>query len=338
MPTIQDVAKLAGVSTATVSKVLSNTPYFTEETRQKVMVAVDELQYRPNLAARALSSGKTSVIAVVFPYIYDTIFKDPHVMSILQGIETVLTSNEYHILLSTPRLTDDGPEENYVRLIRGGFIDGVIAIDNVPLASVAVEPRKMGLPVVVVGYHESEYVVRNDDFAGGKMQLEHVLSLGHKNIALIIVPPKNNYAINARLDGIRAHARAIGLDIDATPTAYSDFSTEGGAKATAEIMRDAPDTTAIIALNDRMAMGAVQQLQTMGYRVPEDVSVVGYDNLDVSGLFTPTLTTIDQDANQLGENAAQLILDVLDDDKTDFAHENITVPSLVQRASSAPVT
>src|SRR5215207_9299732 len=103
MPTLQDVAKKAGVSTATVSKVLSNTPYVSDATKAKVLEAVEALGYRPNLAARALSSGKTHIIAVVFPYIFDAIFKDPLVMAILEGVESVCTEQHYNILLSTPR-------------------------------------------------------------------------------------------------------------------------------------------------------------------------------------------------------------------------------------------
>ncbi|MEO0564175.1 MAG: LacI family DNA-binding transcriptional regulator, partial [Chloroflexota bacterium] len=136
MPTLTEVAKRAGVSTATVSKVLSNTPYFTEETRQKVMQAVEEIGYIPNLAARALSTGKTHIIGVVFPYIFDTVFTDPLVMEILQGIETVCREQGCSVLLSTPRIDDGEVENSYVQLIRSGYLDGIIALDNVPVASV----------------------------------------------------------------------------------------------------------------------------------------------------------------------------------------------------------
>src|SRR5690606_4338433 len=151
MPTLQDVAKRAGVSTATVSKVLSNTPYFTEETRLKVMAAVDELGYLPHLGARALSMGKTHIVAVVFPYIYDAIFKDPLVMQILEGIESESTQRGYNLLLSTPRLSKDGPDLHFQQMIRSGYLDGMIAIDNVPLASVAKSAYDRKIPHVVIG-------------------------------------------------------------------------------------------------------------------------------------------------------------------------------------------
>lgn len=311
MPTLQDVAKKAGVSIATVSKVLSNTPYFTEETRDKVMAAVKELNYVPNLAARALMTGKTRIIAVVFPYVYDAIFKDPLVMHILEGIEAECTIQGYNLLLSTPRLSESGPDEQYEILIRSGYIDGVIAIDNVPLASVASPLVDRSIPVVVIGHYETEYYVRGDDVSGGQQQMAHMLGLGHRHIGIITVPANMNMAINQRLEGLRLAATDAGVDFDALPVAYSDFSTTGGAKALTELMGAHPELTAIICLNDRMALGAIQQAQAHGLKVPDDLSVIGYDNLAVSGIVAPGLTTIDQHASTMGQTATRMLFDVL---------------------------
>ena len=156
MPTLEDVAKRAGVSTATVSKVLSNTPYFTEKTRSKVMRAVAELGYIPNLAARALSSGKTGIIAVVFPFVYEAIFTDPLVMYILQGIEAVCAQQGYNLLLSTPRLAENEIDVTYLQLVQSGYLDGVIAIDNHPQVSALTAVRAKGTPAVSMGYHECD--------------------------------------------------------------------------------------------------------------------------------------------------------------------------------------
>lgn len=333
MPTLQDVARRAGVSTATVSKVLSNTPYFTEETRARVMQAVEELGYRPNLAARALSSGKTHIIAVVFPYIYDPIFKDPHVMSILEGIEIELTRADYNILLSTPRLSSSGPDENYRRLLRSGYIEGMVAIDNVPIASVAAEAQALGIPAVVIGYHAAAHRVHSDDYEGGRTLIQHILELGHRHIGVISVPEHLNFAVAARLHGLRAMAGEYGLDFDSLPLGESDFSTDGGARAMLSLMQQNPELTAVICLNDRMAMGAVQALHSTGRSVPDDVSVVGYDNLPVTAIFTPTLTTIDQQATKLGQAATQLLLDVLNNRETQPSV--VLPPELIVRASSS---
>jgi DNA-binding LacI/PurR family transcriptional regulator len=136
MPTLKEVALRAEVSTATVSKVLSNTPYVSDETRSRVLKAVEELGYVPNLAARALSKGRTYIIGVIFPYRYDQMFGDPHMLTILEGIETVCAQRDYSMLLSTPKIPVTESEQ-YQRLIRSGYLDGVIAMETVASSPVS---------------------------------------------------------------------------------------------------------------------------------------------------------------------------------------------------------
>ncbi|MEO1286912.1 MAG: LacI family DNA-binding transcriptional regulator [Chloroflexota bacterium] len=244
MPTLQDVAKRAGVSTATVSKVLSNTPYFSDATRHKVMDAVRELGYRPNLAARALSSGKTNIIAVVFPFIYDAIFKDPFVMRVLEGIEAVCTEQGYNILLSTPRLHDNEPDDHYMRLLQSGYIEGLIAIDNVESVSFAQYGEEMDVPSVTLGHHKGAYRVWSDNFKGGKLLMEHVLSQGHRHIGIISVKPEMNLAIQERMRGMQYVIDHASLDYE-LPIIESDFSSEGGIKSASTLMREHPELSLI---------------------------------------------------------------------------------------------
>lgn len=332
MPTLQDVAKRAGVSIATVSKVLSNTPYFSQETRERVMQAVSELGYVPNLAARALSSGRTHIVAVVFPYVYDPIFKDPLVMHILEGIEAELTQEKYNLLLSTPRLQPNDVEAAYRELIGSGYVEGVIALDNVPMASVAEAAAEQNVPAVVLGYHQAPFSVRCDDFAGGQMIYEHLKGLGHDHVGLIGVGPNLNYAVDAREDGVRAAMRSAGYDPDTMPRVDGDYSSSSGGRAAEQLINAHPDLTAIICMNDRMAIGAIQRLQDLGYRIPDDISVCGYDNIGSAGLIGPGLTTIDQRALQQGRSAAQTLLAVLKGETPDPV---ILVPTLIVRQSTA---
>lgn len=333
MPTLQDVAKKAGVSTATVSKVLSNTPYFTEETRVKVMQAVEELGYMPNLAARALSSGKTRIIAVVFPYVYDAIFTDPLVLRILEGIEAECGKFGYNILLSTPRLTSRGVDARYRQLIMSGYIDGVIALDNVPFASVIEPVRKKGIPAVAIGYYEADYRVRSDDFSGTLQMMRHVAGLGHQHIGIIGVPENLHYSIQHRLRGIRAGAAEANLDYENFPRVDGDFSTTSGSDCAAKLLEQNPQLTALICLNDRMAMGAIQYARTIGRDVPNNLTVVGYDDIPMAAAFSPSITTVDQQAPELGRAAAHILFDVLDDRSPD----SVELPThLIIRQSSAP--
>lgn len=332
MPTLQDVAKRAGVSTATVSKVISNTPYFTEETRLKVMQAIQELGYSPNLPARALASGKTEIIAVVFPLVNDPLFTDPFVLYMLQGIESECHARGYHILLSTPRLSAQGPEEQYLRLLKSRYLDGIIALDNVPLSSVLEPAQAQNIPCVAIGYHPSRYYVRTDDYAGGLQAMRHLLDLGHREIGIVSVSDQLNFSINHRLEGIRAAADAAGVHYDALPQAEGDFSVAGGIAAAARLLDENPQLTALVCLNDRMAMGAIQHLRAVGRRVPEDVSVIGYDDIPAAVSFVPPLTTMNNHAPLLGKAAASLLLDVLEGKPV----QSVVVPTeLVIRASTA---
>jgi len=329
MPTLKQVAEQAGVSTATVSKVLSNTPYFTEETRQKVMQAVEELGYVPNLAARALTSGKTNIIAIVFPYVFDVVFTDPFVQSVLKGVELECSQRGYNLLLSTPRLSPAGPDENYMQLIRSGYLDGMVALDNVPTTSVVKPAQKAKIPTVALGYNNAPYYVRTDDFQGGIHLVEHVIALGHQNIGILTIPAELNLPVHERIEGIR---QATSL-ADVTLYEYTgDFSLESGAKGLQYFVENHPNITAVIGINDRMAIGAMRQAQSMGIAIPEDMIFVGYDNIPLAELVSPALTTIDQSAPQLGQLATQMLLDVIDGKTPDSI---VLQPKLIVRGSSA---
>lgn len=334
MATLQDVAKLAGVSTATVSKVLSNTPYFTESTRNKVLLAVKELNYAPNLPARALASGKTEIVAVVFPFMNDPLFTDPFVLYMLQGIESECHARGYNLLLSTPRLTADGPDDHYLRLVQGRSLDGIIALDNVPLASVLQPVQSLGIPCVAIGYHPAKHYVRTDDYDGGLQLMQHILELGHRQIGIISVPQSLNFSINYRLQGLTAAAEDAGINFDDLPIIESDFSVSGGAAAAANLLEQSPELTAIICLNDRMAMGAIQHIHQSGRRVPEDISVIGYDDIPTSAGFSPPLTTVNNQAPMLGQQAAKMLFELLDGKEV----ESVLLPiQLIQRQSTLPI-
>jgi LacI family transcriptional regulator len=334
MPTLAQVAKKAGVSIATVSKVLSNTPYFTEATRQKVMLAVDELGYVPNLAARALSTGKTHIIGVVFPYIYEGIFSDPLVQYILEGVEEECNERGYNLVLSTPRLSHDGPEENYRRLLQSGYLDGIVALDNVPLTSVIDPAIIKNTPAVAIGYGEHRYYVRSDDTQGSTTLMEHVLSLGHRRVGILTVDESLHFSIQTRMSGLKTIAEDYGLNFDALPQyTEGDFSIASGLAGAAFLLEQYPDLTALVCINDRMALGAIQQAKKMGWQVPDDLTVVGYDNIPSATLFSPALTTIDQQAPELGHQAARMLFQLLNQETPD----SVIMPTQLRvRDSSAP--
>lgn len=333
MATLTEVAKRAGVSIATVSKVLSNTPYFTEETRVRVMQAVDELGYVPNLAARALAAGKTHIIGVVFPHINDTVFTDPLVQHMLQGIEAECTERHYNMLLSTPRATSEKLDESYLRLLGSGYLDGVVALDNVPFTNLLGPARERNIPAVSIGYGDHPHYVRSDDLQGGTAAMAHLLDLGHRRIGVILVSETLNAAITGRLQGYAAACAAAGVDYNTLPKAEGDFSTLSGARAFEQLLTAHPDLTAMVCINDRMALGAIQQARSMGRRVPHDVSIVGYDDIPSARIFAPSLTTINQHAPELGRTAMQMLFALMNDEQPE---PMAVATDLVVRESSGP--
>lgn len=334
MPTLEDVAKRAGVSTATVSKVLSNTPYFTDETRRKVLRAVKDLGYVPNLAARALSTGKTHIIAVVFPFVYEAIFTDPNIMHILEGIEAECTQRGYNILLSTPNLSANEADLHYLQLIQSGYLDGILAIDAYPEASALAPAQTKGIPCVAIGYGNTDHYVRHDDRAGGRAVFEHLLALGHTQIGVIDVPEHMNYGVQERLVGLHEMCAEAGMDFAALPLCHGDWSTESGARCAAELLTAHPQLTALLCMNDRMAMGAIQQARELGRDVPCDLTVTGYDDIPTAALFAPPLTTVSQRAPEQGQAAARMLFEILDGGDPDPVE---LPPELLMRQSSGPV-
>lgn len=311
MPTLEDVARHAGVSTATVSKVLSNTPYFTAATREKVMRAVNELGYVPNLAARALSSGKTGIIGAVFPYVYEAFFTDPLILRLLHGIETQCNARGYNLLLSAPRVDGARLPDNYTQLIHSGYLDGVIAMGH-PVDTVLAPALARDVPAVGIGYGAMPYYVRSDDHQGGSDLMRHVLGLGHRAIGLISVPEAMHASVTHRLIGLRAAADEAGLDLDSLPRVMGDWSNASGEAGVRALLEAHPDLTAIICLNDRMALGAIRGAYDLERSVPDDLTVVGYDDIPVASLLVPPLTTVNQRAVELGQHAAEMLFALLD--------------------------
>lgn len=335
MATLKDVAKRAEVSISTASRILSNSPKekFAEATHVKVLRASLELGYRPNFAARALASGKSNIIAVVFPRIYDTPFTALASLQILTGIEAFCSQNGYHLLLSSPRVIDGKVDNNFTDLLAGGYPDGVIIDGHYCIDPVMEIVQQFGLPTVMLGYHPHRYYLRSDNYLGGRLLMEHLLTVGHRHIGIIGTPDGISLAADQRLHGIQVAAEEHGLSFEALARANGNLSLESGAAATQELLLLNPNLTAIIALNDRMAMGAIRQIRDAGYRVPEEMSVVGYDDLPQSREFNPPLTTINQQLGAWGSMAMVMMQKLLAGEEP---QSTVLPPELVVRQSTAP--
>ena len=329
MATIRDVAKQANVSPSTASRILSNSTKekYSDETRARVLKASVELGYRPNFAARALVSGETRIIAAVFPRIYDTPFRALASLQILSGIEAYCSDNGYHMLISSPKIIDGELDPNFINLLAGGYLDGAIIDGHFDVTPIMEFISHLNFPLVLLGHHPHTFYLRSDNLMGGKLMIQHLIELGHQNIGIIAVPD-----IVERLNGVRLGAEEKGMNFDDLPCEYGNFSGDSGAKAVETLLKKHPDLTAIVAFNDRMAMGAINQLQSMGYCVPEQISVIGYDDLPRSRDFNPPLTTINHRLSEWGGLAMTMLHEIMRGNTPDPI---VLTPQLVVRGSTS---
>jgi len=337
MTTLKQVAERAGVSSATVSKVLSNTPYVSTETRARVLAAVEALGYVPNLAARALAQGRTYNIGVVFPLIYTSLFSDPQTLSILEGIERVATSRGYNLLISTPKMPVEDSEQ-FHRLLRSRYFDGVILLENLPDRLMSSFVTEHGYPYVSIGYQSLEATpnsIHIDDYHGAYAVARHLIDLGHRRFGMIDIAPVSFFSMNERLRGYRAALAEAGIDPGSVPHVPGSYTIASGAEAMRQLLCVQPRPTAVLCVTDLMAIGAMNAARMAGLRVPDDLSVVGFDDIPLAAHVDPALTTVRQESHTLGETAARQLFDLLK--KKHSAFDKIVVPTtLIARGSSGP--
>lgn len=312
MPTIDEVAKLARVSPATVSKVLNNRSYVSAETRARVEQVIADTGFIPSQRARGLSKQRSYILGLLIPYTPDQLFADPHLLECMRGIEHYANTRDYNLLLSTSRAAAEASTA-CVRLLRSAVIDGAIVIETGDLQPFTDARDQQDAPIVVIGYSQGGLIpaVHADDYGGARKAMGHLLGLGHRRIGIVgsIVRP---FAIEERMRGVRDALREAGLALDPALVVEGDFSSESGERSGDALLSLAEPPTAIFALNDRMAVGVLHAARTLGLTVPADLSVVGFDDIPIATMLTPTLTTVRQPGFALGQAAAAAIFGLLD--------------------------
>ena len=295
-----------------------------------VLQASVDLGYRPNFAARALVSGKTRIIAAVFPLIYDTPFRALASLQILAGIEEYCNDNGYHTLITSPKIINGEVDPHFIDLLSSGYLDGAIIDGHFDITPIMDVVSPLEVPLVVLGHHPHTYYLRSDNVLGGQLMMQHIIDLGHRNIGIIGVPD-----ITERRRGVQLAAEKNGIDFDQLQFAVGNFSGESGAEAAETLITNHPTLTAMVAFNDRMAMGAINQLQSLGYTVPGQISVVGYDDLPRSRDFSPPLTTVNHQLASWGELAMNMLLEVMQGKSPEPI---VLAPQLIERESTSALT
>lgn len=334
--TSHDVARAAGVSRATVSIVLnrSKSVSISDETRRRVEIAAAELGYRPNSVARMLKSGATRTIGLVIADL-DIARFDAFIPTLFWSIGQVVRSAGYDLLLESPDRSVPG--NPYSALAESRRIDGLL-IQGPRLHDPALaELIDGGFPTVVIGTagHPRQYSVNVASRPRLREAVDRMVALGHRNFGYVAFSPADYVATARRIEATREALREHGIDLDDAAIRYGDFSAESGHREAAALMEARPDLTAIIAGNDTIALGVISALSQRGLSVPEDVSVLGFDDLPFAAHLVPPLTTIRVDAAWQGREAAELLLRRLGGEEGE--RRLMREASLVWRDSVGPV-
>lgn len=342
--TIQDVAERAAVSRQTVSRVLNSKGEVSVETRQRVERAIADLGYHPNPAAQRLSSNsRSNTIGLIIPYSPSYLYSDPHLLQFLCGVDQIAGQRGFNLLLSTSQqLHNDNAEADlsaYERMVHSAYIDGAIVVEAIVSEAGIALLEQFDYPWVTLGYGlkgRKPHAVHADDRGGARQALMHLLSLGHRRIG-IIAGPAEMFAVEERLQGCRLALEDHTLALDADLVVRGDYTPRSGYEGAQLLMVGDNKPTAIFALNDRMAMGAMRYLRDQGIRIPEEVSVVGFDDISFVEECDPSLTTVRQPALEMGHQAARLLLDLIEGYET--AMQPIVLPTeLVVRNSTRAIS
>ncbi|WP_316750186.1 LacI family DNA-binding transcriptional regulator [Streptomyces herbicida] len=338
-PTLEAVAARAGVSRATVSRVVNGGDGVREPLVQRVRRAVEELGYVPNQAARSLVTKRHDAVAVVIAEPETRVFADPFFALQLRGISKELTAHDNQLVLLLTEGRDD--HARVARYLAGGHVDGALVFSlhlDDPLPGLI---RGAGVPTVFGGRPGWSHgtpdavYVDSDNRGGAREAVRHLVGLGRRRIAHITGALDQTSAVD-RLDGFRD----VMADADPLLIVESDFTPAGGERAMRELLDRCPDVDAVFAANDLSASGALRVLRASGRRVPEDVAVIGFDDmLPVAEQTDPPLTTIRQDIEEMGRLMARLLLRDLDrgnrDDSAADAPSGVILPTMLIRRASA---
>jgi DNA-binding LacI/PurR family transcriptional regulator len=333
VPTLDEVARLAGVSRATASRAINGGNRVSEAAKRAVADAVEELGYSPNQAARSLVTRRTDSVALVVPEPDERVFTDPFFVHTVRRVNRLLSDRDLQLVLLLARPGDQ--ERRLLRYLRKRHIDGAIVVSHHASDRLADHLAELELPCAFIGrpWSNADRVayVDTDNRAGSRAATELLVERGCRRIGTI-AGPSDMAAGTDRLEGWRDAMRLAGLPT--TAVEYGDFTAAGGAAATEALLAEHPDLDGLVASSDLMAEGALRILADAGRRVPEDVAVVGYDDLGVAERTHPALTTVKNPIGEMAEQATRLLLEQVEDHREGHAMRVIFPPALVRRDSA----
>lgn len=331
-PTLDDVARRAGVGRGTASRVLNESPHVSLAARRAVLAAVGELGYVPNAAARALVRRRTDAVALVVAESDERVFGEPYFAAAVRGIGERLAESGLQLVLVMARAGEDPSTAQ--AFLTDRHVDGVLLLSlhaEDPLPEL-LEAR--GIPTVCGGRPATtrpRYVVDADNLAGGRVAVQHLLGIGRQRLA-VLAGPQDMSSGRDRLIGALDAAADAGHSRSDVAVAYGDYSQESGRRAMAEVLASGPAPDAVFAASDLMAVGALRVLRDAGFTVPGDVALVGFDDAPVCGRTDPELTTVRQPVQRMGRVMAEVLLARIAGDEAPT--ETVLPTRLVIRASA----
>lgn len=313
--TIEEIAKKAGVSRSTVSRVINDDPNVKEQTRERVMKVVTSNNYVPSRAARKLAGGRTGVIGLVIPIGVSRLFIEPFFPSLIQSVTNRCNQNNRSVMFW---LGEPEYERRMIdQIISNDLLDGVIVSSMRVQDPIVAALRRSAIPFVLVGRYTEDPAasyVDIDNQAAASLAVEYLIQKGRKKIATI-TGPQDMMVSHDRLNGYREALKKAKMPFDLNLVVEGGFTDEGGYAAMSKLLAQTPD--AIFAASDAMAVGAIRFLKEQGKRVPEDVSVVGFDDAPFAATTYPPLTTVHQPAELMGAHAVDVLIELLKDDKAE---------------------
>jgi len=329
--TIYDIAKATGFSITTVSKVLNNYPDVGKKTREKILKTVDEMGYYPSSYARTLTTKKSYTLGVIYMESLGIGLKHSFFNAVIQAFKQVVELEGYDLLFIANKIGDE--KKSYLDHFKYRGVDGVVVFSSENDDDELEKVIESDLPSVIVDLDSTDTnVIYSDNYQGTEMALKYLLELGHTKIAHI-AGHQNTFSGIERMKGFLKATKQLGIQI---PPSYivngGFFSIEGGKEAMQQLLVLNDPPTAVFASSDTMAFGAVKAIQEAGLRVPEDISIIGYDNVEWSDYITPRLTTVKQDVDKIGADAARILMNSINGKNASYIKKVVPV-SLIKRDS-----
>jgi len=328
--TLEDIARLSGCSRSTVSRVINGDANVSASTRQKVKKVITELNFQPNLAARGLASGQTHILGLIVPLSVTSIFSDPFYPQLIQSVSKTSSQRDYSIMLwlASPEFE----RRTIHQVLYNGLIDGVIVSSMSLNDSMIPTLAESNLPFVTVGRNPNDdktCFIDVDNYNGAREAVDHLYKMGRRRIATIAGP--GNVIVG--FDRLRGYKDAIlehGLEYDPELVVEGDFSDAGGYIAALKLINKNPD--GIFATSDVMAVAAIRALGEAGLKVPEDVAIIGFDDISLASRSIPALTTVRQPIELMGASVVNMLIDLIEHPST--ATRSLVLPTeLVIRSS-----